>query len=75
MLALICIEREEHQCHGSYVTEWEKMTFVGLEPHTFCYPGRCPKPVRLEETSNPRWTSEYIITDVNRQFKVDSIGW
>ncbi len=24
---------------------------AGLEPRTFCYPGRCPKPVRLEGTS------------------------
>jgi hypothetical protein len=20
----------------------KKMPFMGLEPHTFCYPGRCP---------------------------------
>jgi hypothetical protein len=38
---------------------------VGLEPHTFYYPGRCPKPVRLEETSNPHLASECIITDAN----------
>ncbi len=24
---------------------------AGFEPRTFCYPGRCPKPVRLEGTS------------------------
>ena len=24
---------------------------AGLEPRTFCYPGRCPKPVRLEGIS------------------------
>jgi hypothetical protein len=41
------------------------MTFVGLEPHTFRYPDRFHKPVRLEETSNPRLVSESIITDAN----------
>jgi len=41
----------------------KKMTFMGLESHTFCYPGRFPKPVRLQEISNPRLASEYIITD------------
>jgi hypothetical protein len=40
------------------------MTFMELEPHTFCYPGRCPKPVRLEEISNARLASECIITDI-----------
>ena len=43
----------------------KKMPFVGLEPHTFCYPGRCPKPVRLEGTSHRRLASECIITDAN----------
>jgi len=27
------------------------MLFVGFEPHTFDYPGRCPIPVRLEKTT------------------------
>jgi hypothetical protein len=36
---------------------------VGLESHTFCYLGRCPKPVRLDQTSNPPLGSEYIIID------------
>ncbi len=31
---------------------------MGLKPCSFWYPGRCPKPVRLEETSNPRLASE-----------------
>jgi hypothetical protein len=38
---------------------------VRLEPPTFCYQGRCPKPVRLEETSNPRLAQECIITHAN----------
>ena len=33
----------------------EKDLFVGLEPHTFCYPGRCPKPVKPEERSSLRF--------------------
>ncbi len=39
--------------------------FVGLEPHPFCYPGRYPKPVKLEETFNPCLAAECIITDAN----------
>ena len=31
--------------------------FGGLEPHSFCYPGRCSKPVRLVETSPLRFTA------------------
>jgi hypothetical protein len=46
-------------------------TFVGLELHTFCYPGRCPKPVRLEETSIPSLALECIIPDTNRYMKID----
>ncbi len=41
------------------------MNFAGLEPHNLCYLGSCPKPVRQEETSNPRLVSNYIITDAN----------
>jgi len=41
------------------------MNFVELEQHTFYYLGRCPKPVKLEETSNLRLASECIITDAN----------
>ncbi len=33
---------------------------MGLESHKFCYPGRCPGPVRLEETLNLRLASECI---------------
>jgi len=40
------------------------MTLMELESHTFCYPGRHAKPVRLEETSNIRLASECIITDI-----------
>ncbi len=43
------------------------MPFVGLEPQTFFYPGGCPKPVGLEETSDSRLASEYIITHANSQ--------
>ncbi len=45
--------------------------FVGLEPqpHTFFYPGRYPKPVRVEETSNSCLASECIITDANSTTK------
>jgi hypothetical protein len=57
MLARRCIERKGKQCHGSYMTE--------LESHTFWYPSRCHKPVRLEGISNPRLASECIITDAN----------
>ncbi len=46
------------------------MNFVGLASHIFCYPGRCPKPVTLEETSHSRLASEYIITDANSKFKL-----
>jgi hypothetical protein len=38
---------------------------MGLEPHTFCYPGRYPKPVMLEETPNSHLASEFIITNAN----------
>ncbi len=61
MLALICIERKDKQCHGSYMTK--RWLFIRLEPHNLCYPGTCPNLVRPEETSNPRLSSEYIITD------------
>jgi len=44
----------------------KKMPFMGLESHTFCYPDRGPEPVRLEEKSNHRSESEFIIADVNR---------
>ncbi len=65
-LALRCIEREDKQCHGSYVTETRKRwPFVGLEPLTFCYPRRCPKPIRVEETSNRHLASECIVIDAN----------
>jgi hypothetical protein len=37
-----------------------------LKLYTFCHPGKCVKPVRLEETSNPRLASEYIITNANK---------
>jgi hypothetical protein len=61
LLALRYIEREDKQCHRSYVTEGVKD-----EPHNFYYPGRCPKPVRLEETCKSRLASEYFLTDANR---------
>ncbi len=41
------------------------MPILGLEPHAFCFRDRRPKPVRLEETSNPRLVSECIIPDAN----------
>ncbi len=37
----------------------EKDTLRGTRTHTFCYPGRCPNPVRLEETSQ----SPYSVGD------------
>ncbi len=40
------------------------MNLRGLEPHTFYYPGRCPK---LEEISNPCLTSECIIINANNE--------
>jgi hypothetical protein len=46
----------------------KRWPFVGLELHTFCYPGKCPQPARLEETSNPRLASECIITEANKYF-------
>jgi hypothetical protein len=61
LLALRCIEREDKQCDRTR----KRWSFVGLELHIFCYPGRCPKLVRLEETSNLRLASECIITDTN----------
>jgi hypothetical protein len=42
---------------------------MGLELPTFCYPGRFPKPLRLEKTSNSRLVSECIITDANNYKK------
>jgi hypothetical protein len=30
------------------------MPFVGPEPHTFCYPGICPKSIRLEGTERTK---------------------
>jgi len=42
------------------------MPFLGLETHTFCYPDKCPKPVRLEETSNSPLASEFIIMDAKK---------
>jgi hypothetical protein len=38
---------------------------VGLEPPTFYYPCRCPKSVRLEETSFLHRMTTQIITDPN----------
>jgi hypothetical protein len=38
---------------------------VAREPHSVCYPGKSPKRVRLEETSNPRLESECIITNAS----------
>jgi hypothetical protein len=67
----ICDTAAPRQNHGSYVTE--RCAFVGLERHTFCHSGRRPKPVRLEETSDPRLASEYIITDaISKESKLAS---
>jgi hypothetical protein len=44
----------------------KRWPLMALEPHRFCYPGWCPKPVRLEETPNPRLASESIITGANK---------
>ncbi len=38
---------------------------MAREPHTVFYPGKSPKRVRLEETSNPRLESECIITNAS----------
>jgi hypothetical protein len=56
----------DKQFHGSYVTEREKDAPREGRTHTFCYPGRCPQPVRLEETSNSRLASLYHISDANK---------
>ncbi len=55
----------DKQCHGSYVTEREKDAPRGDRTHTFCYPGRCPKTVRLEETSSSRLASICNISGAN----------
>ncbi len=47
------------------MTEREKDAPRGDRTHTFCYPGRCPMPVRLEETSNSRLASVCNISDAN----------
>ncbi len=39
-------ERKKHMC-----SDGEKDTLRGTRTHTFWCPGRCPNPVRLEETS------------------------
>ena len=41
----LCSELERQQ------NEEKDNPNAGLEPRSFCYPGRCPKPVRLEGTS------------------------
>jgi len=66
LLGLTYIERMEQQCHWCYVAKRRKRWFLlGLEPRTFCYAGRCPKPIRLEGIYNLRLASECIITDTN----------
>jgi hypothetical protein len=47
------------------VTEREKDAPRRERTHIFCYPGRCSKPVRLEETSNSRLASVCNISDAN----------
>ncbi len=47
------------------VTEREKDAPRGDRTHIFGYPCRCPKPVRLEETSNSRLASVCNISDAN----------
>ena len=47
-------ERNEKEQNG------EKVAFVGVEPTPFCYPSRCPKPVRLEgPAQSPSCVSVY----------------
>jgi hypothetical protein len=54
------------QCHWSYATEQRKRwSYTGFEPRICCYPGRCPKPIRLEVTSNLRLAWASVITDAN----------
>ncbi len=55
---------EESDCVSEYLLALRR-PFVELERHTFSYPGRCPKPIRLEETANPRLASGCIIADAN----------
>jgi len=45
------------------VTEREKDALRGTRTTHFLLSGRCPKPFRLEETSNSRLASEFIITN------------
>ena len=42
---------EERKRKGSTCATGEKDTLRGTRTHTFCFPGSCPNPVRLEETS------------------------
>ncbi len=46
--------------------EREKDAPRGDRTHTFCYSGRYPQPVRLEETSNSRLASVCHISDANK---------
>ncbi len=66
LLATICIELWDKQYHWSNMRERGKWwVFTGLKPYTFCYPGRCLKPVRLEDTTHFRSASECVITDAS----------
>jgi hypothetical protein len=40
-------KEREHIC-----IDGEKDNLHGARTHTFCYPGRCPEPVRVEGPSN-----------------------
>ena len=44
-------ERRGKERKGSTCATGEKDTLRGTRTHTFCFPGSCPNPVRLEETS------------------------
>lgn len=53
-------ERKEKKRKGMYVANGEKYTLRGTRTHTFCYPGRCPNPVRIEETSHYSRVVSYL---------------
>ena len=63
-------ERRGKERKGSTCATGEKDTLRGTRTHTFCFPGSCPNPVRLEETSQSPFSvdddvSTLTITDSN----------
>ena len=49
-----------------------KRSLRGTRTHTFCYPGRCPRPVRLERTTQSPMSVDDISSIANTPWKKES---